>query len=78
MMKLGFYREAKKEFQEAARRYESQRAGPGIRFRREVESTTARIESNPEGFGFVECYKRLHKVDHFLTESSIRFFQKKF
>ena len=65
MTKLGFHRFAKAEFKESAKWYESQKPGLGVEFRQEVEAALARIASNPEGYGFVESDKRLHRVHRF-------------
>jgi plasmid stabilization system protein ParE len=65
MKKVGFHRLAKAEFIESAKWYESQQPGLGIEFRQEVEAAIARICVNPEGFGFIESDKRLHRVHRF-------------
>lgn len=59
--KVTFRREARTEFREAARRYESARAGLGERFTTLVLETVARIVAMPERFAVLhaDCRRAL-------------------
>jgi toxin ParE1/3/4 len=45
---LFFHKDAEEELEEAARRYEREREGLGLRFQAEVERVTATIQRNPQ------------------------------
>ena len=53
-MRAVFHSEARLEFAEAARWYNSQSRGLGSDLRREVKAAVARIAANPEWFGILE------------------------
>ena len=50
MRRWGFHQDAKAEFKETARWYETRQHGLGAEFRQEIESAISRLLAAPESF----------------------------